>query len=242
MTNPTLPASSAGFGAGSLGLSPCGVSNRRYPQGNAERKERPESSCSSERQRVRLGDFTVRRWVSAARTETLSFCFFWAKPKEGPAQRKQNHPNLLSPLLRLAAALLLLSACENPIAYQTDHLEAIEVVIRDPETGAELARTDENRVWTGPLAEQGLVLEAGESRELQVTFVTLEGREVGLRAFAGLSLRADWAPEGLALHEPLTGVDVVHALRPGQTKLRLMAWHGDHADLITPPLPVIITP
>jgi hypothetical protein len=149
--------------------------------------------------------------------------------------------HLLILALVTLALVLTLTACENPIAYQTDHIEAVEVVIRDPATHAELARTDENRTWTGSLAREGLVLAEGESRGLRVTFVTLEGREVELRDLVGLSLRADWSPEGLALHEPLDTVDVVHALRAGQTSLRLMAWHGDHADLVTPPLAVTVT-
>lgn len=145
-------------------------------------------------------------------------------------------------LLALAAlALVLLAACENPVGYQTDHIEAVEVVLRDPATGSELARTDENRVWTGPMAD-GIRVGAGQTLGLRVRFVTIEGREVGLSTFAGLSLRADWSLKGLAVHEPLDTLDVLHGLRAGETTLRLMVWHGDHADLVAPPLPVTVTP
>jgi hypothetical protein len=145
-------------------------------------------------------------------------------------------------LLTLAAlALVLLAACDNPVGYQTDHIEAVEVVLRDPATGFELARTDENRAWTGPMAD-GIRVGAGQALGLRVRFVTIEGREVGLDVFAGLSLRAEWDPDGLAIHEPLDTLDVLHGLRPGQTALRLMVWHGDHADLVAPPLPVIVVP
>jgi hypothetical protein len=142
------------------------------------------------------------------------------------------------PLLILIAALLL-AGCENPIAYETDHLEAVEVVLRAAD-GAELARTVENRTWTG-VAADGLGVSVGEALDLRVGFVTLDGREVGLTSFDGVSLRAEWEPEGFAVHEPLDTLDLIHGLRPGTTSLRLLAWHGDHADFATPPIPVTVT-
>jgi hypothetical protein len=137
-------------------------------------------------------------------------------------------------------ALLALAACDNPIPYETDHLEAVEVILRDAQ-GAELARTVENRAWAGPAAD-GLRVPAGGTLEIRVSFLTLEGREVSLDAEPGLALRAEWEPEGLAVHEPLGAVDRLHGLRPGATTLRLLAWHGTHADFAAPPLPLIITP
>lgn len=135
----------------------------------------------------------------------------------------------------------VLGACDNPVGYQTDHLEAVEVVVRDA-TGAELARTVENQRWTGPAAEAGLVVPAGEVLTLQVRFVTLEGDEVPVTARAGLSLRVEWEPEGLAVHEPLDTTDRLLGLRAGTTAVRLLAWHGTHADFISPPLTVTVAP
>lgn len=136
--------------------------------------------------------------------------------------------------------LLALSACDNPVGYQTDHLEAVEVVVRDA-SGAELARTVENTRWTGPAAENGLAVPAGGTLGLQVRFITLEGDEVPITARAGLTLRVEWEPEGLAVHEPLGETDKVHGLRAGSTALRLLAWHGTHADFVSPPLDITIT-
>ncbi|MFN3596431.1 MAG: hypothetical protein ACK41D_04070 [Rubricoccaceae bacterium] len=143
----------------------------------------------------------------------------------------------------LVWAVLALAAagCDNPLTYQTDHLEAVEVVVRDA-AGAELARTVENRRWEGPAAEHGLTVAAGTWLELQVTFLTLEGREVQLGVDRrDLSLRVAWDPEGLAVHEPLGARDRLLGLRPGQTALRLLAWHGTHPDFVSPPLRLTIT-
>ena len=137
------------------------------------------------------------------------------------------------PLLLALAAVLC--ACDNPVGYQTDHLEAVEVIVLD-ETGLELARTVENRQWVGPAAEAGLAVPAGRTLGLRVRFVTLDGEEIPVTARAGLTLRVEWEPEGLAVHEPLGDRDEIHGLRPGTTALRLLAWHGTHADFISPPL------
>jgi hypothetical protein len=140
----------------------------------------------------------------------------------------------------LLLALAALAACDNPVGYQTDHLEAVEVVVLDA-SGAELARTVENRRWVGPAAEAGLAVPAGGTLALRVRFVTLEGDEVPVTARAGLTLRVEWEPEGLVVHEPLGERDELHGLRPGTTTLRLLAWHGSHADFISPPLDVTVT-
>ena len=116
--------------------------------------------------------------------------------------------------LSLLIALLAVAACDNPVGYQTDHLEAVEVIVLD-ETGLELARTVENRQWVGPAAEAGLAVPAGGTLALRVRFVTLEGDEVPITARAGLTLRVEWEPEGLAVHEPLGERDDLHGLRPG---------------------------
>ena len=79
---------------------------------------------------------------------------------------------------------------------------------------------------------------AGEVLELRVRFVTLEGEEVPVTARAGLSLRVEWTEEGLAVHEPLGETDRLLGLRSGETALRLLVWHGTHADFISPPLPL----
>ncbi len=146
-------------------------------------------------------------------------------------------------LLRLAPAALLvlaLAACDNPVGYQTDHLEAIEMVVRDA-SGAEIARTDENARWTGPGAG-GLTVASGETLELAVTVIALDGREIRPDLARGLSVRAEWAPEGHALHEPTDDGDRLLGLRPGTTALRWLVWHGTHADFIAPPLTVTVTP
>lgn len=120
----------------------------------------------------------------------------------------------------------------------TDHLEAVEVIVRDA-AGVELARTSENARWTGPAAE-GLTVDAGARLDLRVSFATLDGREVRLSEQPGLTLRVEWETDGLAVHEPLDEGDRLHGLRPGATSLRFLAWHGTHADFVSPPLPITI--
>lgn len=137
--------------------------------------------------------------------------------------------------------LLALAACDNPVGYQTDHLEAVEVVVLDA-SGAELARTVENRVWTGPAAEAGLAVPVGGALDLRVRFVTLDGDEIPITARAGLSVRVEWEPEGFAVHEPLDATDRLLGLRGGQTAVRFLAWHGTHADFISPPLALRVEP
>lgn len=138
------------------------------------------------------------------------------------------------------ALVALLAACDNPITYQTDHLEAVELIVLDA-TGAELARTVENREWVGPAAEAGLAVPAGETLTLRVRFVTLEGDEVPITARAGLTLRVEWETDGLAVHEAWGERDELHGLQPGTTALRFLAWHESHADFITPPLDLTVT-
>lgn len=138
----------------------------------------------------------------------------------------------------LAACALVLAACDNPVATTTDHLEAVEVIVRDA-AGAELARTSENEQWTGPAAA-GLAVDAGARLDLRVSFATLGGREVRLGEQPGLTLRVEWEVDGFAVHEPLDERDRLHGLRPGATSLRFLAWHGTHADFVSPPLPITI--
>ena len=145
-----------------------------------------------------------------------------------------------APLALMAALAASLAACDNPVGYQTDHLEAVEMIVRDA-AGNELARTDENARWTGPAAG-GLTVASGEVLRLVVTVINLDGREVRPDPAAGLSVRAEWAPEGHAVHEPTDDGDRLLGLRPGTTALRWLVWHGTHADFVAPPLPVTVTP
>jgi len=142
------------------------------------------------------------------------------------------------PSILVAACALAFAACDNPVATTTDHLEAVEIIVRDT-TGVELARTSENERWTGPAAT-GLTIDAGARLDLRISFTTLDGREVRLSEQPNLTLRVESEADGFIVHEPLNERDRLHGLRPGTTSLRFMAWHGTHPDFVSPPLPITI--
>jgi hypothetical protein len=148
--------------------------------------------------------------------------------------------------LRLAATACALGACEHPIAIVTPHVEAADVVLRARGAPPDvvLARTHDNRRWSGG----PLIVADRDGRELAVTLLDFEGRPVaGLDARDDVELRVEAEtprPErpGAVVWEPRRGHGVLHGLAPGPTRVRVLVWHGTHADLVTPWLDVVVEP
>lgn len=144
-----------------------------------------------------------------------------------------------TPLRRalLLAAALVAGACEHPIAVVTPHLEAADVVLRSVE-GQELARTRDNRSWSGP----GPALAAGDSLRLVVRFLDFQGGELDLDTRSDLQVRLEFEDPAAGFWEPLSPGGRLFALSSGEHRLRVLVWHLDHVDFVTPWLDVSVAP
>ncbi len=143
------------------------------------------------------------------------------------------------PRLRNVAVAVALAgaACEHPIAVVTPHLEAADVVLRSAE-GEELARTRDNRSWTGA----GPTLAAGDSLRLVVRFLDFQGGELDLDFRSDLQVRLEFEDPSAGFWEPLSPGGRLFALSPGDHRLRVLVWHLDHVDFVTPWLDVAVAP
>jgi hypothetical protein len=139
-----------------------------------------------------------------------------------------------SPAVLLLAALAA-TGCEHPIAVVTPHLEAADAVLRDP-AGRELARTVDNRSWTGP----GPVLTAGDGVELVVRFLDFQGAELELADRSDLQVRLEFEDPAAGFWEPLDPGGRLLALAAGPQRLRVLVRHLDHVDFVTPWLDVTV--
>jgi hypothetical protein len=129
----------------------------------------------------------------------------------------------------------LVAACDHPIAIVTPHVEAADVVLRDLASdgaaGTVVARTRDNRRWEGA----ALAVADRAARPLAVELLDFQGRPVtGLDARGDVELRLESETPGVVAWEPRRGHGVLHALAPGATRVRVLVWHGTHADLVTP--------
>jgi hypothetical protein len=142
----------------------------------------------------------------------------------------------LSTILAVAS-LALVAACEHPIAVVTPHAEVADLVFADSATGAVLARTTDNRSWTGA----PLQLCVGDTRTLVPQPLDFRGQPVDLVSRRDLEIRGESA-EALVVWEPLRGRGKLFALAPGTTRVRFLVWHLTHADLVSPWLDVVVHP
>jgi hypothetical protein len=142
----------------------------------------------------------------------------------------------LSTLLA-AASLALVAACDHPIAVVTPHAEVADLVFADSVSGAVLARTTDNRTWTGA----PLHLCVDEVRTLLPQALDFRGVPVDLVSRRDLEIRGESA-DALVAWEPLRGRGKLFALAPGTTRVRFLVWHLTHADLVSPWLDVIVHP
>jgi hypothetical protein len=134
----------------------------------------------------------------------------------------------------LLPALLafVLGACDNPIDLEeTEHLEAMEVILRNPQ-GGEIARSnviDDN--WIGG----PLVFQVGVDTDVRVIWLDFEGHEFTLEGRAPeFSLRLVVEDGGILATEVLDGHARLRGLAPGETRMRYVIYHVDHPDFQSP--------
>lgn len=142
---------------------------------------------------------------------------------------------LLAPAALLAG--LGLAGCEHPIAVVTPHLEAADAVLETME-GEELARTVDNRSWTG----SGPDLMVGEGAELDVLFIDFQGAEIDPNDREDLQVRLEFEDPSAGVWEPLDAGGRLFAFAPGRQSIRVLVWHLDHVDFVTPWLEVEVAP
>jgi hypothetical protein len=135
----------------------------------------------------------------------------------------------------LVAALGAAAGCEHPIPVVTPHLEAADVVLRDT-SGAELARTVDNRSWSG----EGPALTAGDGMELVVRFLDFQGDELELDGRSDLQVRLEFEDPAAGFWEPLSPGGRLLSLAPGPQRLRVVVRHLDHVDFVSPWLEVTV--
>ena len=136
----------------------------------------------------------------------------------------------------LAACLLLpVVACEHPLRVVSAHIEAADLIVRDS-TGLELTRTSFNRAWV----VDSLVLRDGASLRVTLTPLDFRGEPIDLSDRRDLSFRFDAERAELVQWEPQRGFGWLHPFGRGETRVRFLIWHGDHADFITPWLRVVV--
>lgn len=142
--------------------------------------------------------------------------------------------------LRRAATLLLLAlaaACEHPIAIVTPHVEAADLLVADS-AGALLARTEFNRAWS----VDSLVLRDGEPLRVVLTPLDFRGAPIDVAGRGDLSFRMEAEDAALLQWEPQRDHGWVRPFAAGETRVRFLIWHINHADFVTPWLRVIVRP
>ncbi len=139
--------------------------------------------------------------------------------------------------LVVASALVLTTACEHPIAVVTPHLEAADVILRTPD-GVEIARTIDNRRWSGA----GPALGVGDGVPLEVRFLDFQGRVLDLGGRSDLQVRLEFEDPSAGVWEPLSRGGRLFAFAAGPQRLRVLVRHLDHVDLVTPWLGVEVAP
>lgn len=140
-------------------------------------------------------------------------------------------------LLLLALALLPLAACEHPIAIVTPHVEAADLLVADS-TGALLTRTELNRSWT----VQPLVLRDGEALRVILTPLDFRGEPIDIGERRDLSFRMEAEDGALLQWEPQRGFGWIRPFAVGETRVRFLIWHVNHADFVSPWLRVVVHP
>jgi hypothetical protein len=139
-------------------------------------------------------------------------------------------------LVTLAAALLV-AACEHPIGIVTPHVEAADMVLADS-AGTLLTRTDFNRAWT----IDSLVIRDGEPLRLVLTPLDFRGQPIDITGRADLSFRMEAEDPALLQWEPQRDFAWIRPFAAGETRVRFLIWHINHADFVTPWLRVVVRP
>lgn len=131
--------------------------------------------------------------------------------------------------------LALLTACEHPLGIVTPHIEAADLLVTDS-SGTLLTRTEFNRSWT----TEPLVLTQGEPLRIIVTPIDFRGTTIDLSQRSDLSVRMEAEHPAMLQWEPQRGFGWIRPFVAGETRIRILIWHLNHADFVTPWLPVVI--
>ena len=161
-------------------------------------------------------------------------------PRTGASLAAQ--PSRRGPSVGLAPVALLLTVvavwgCEHPIAIVSPHVEAADLILATPE-GAEVARTEFNRQWSVPALE----LEDGVTLDLVLVALDFRGDPIDLTGRSDLSFRMEARDGTLVQWEPLSTVNRIHPFAVGETEVRFLIWHINHADFVTPWLRLRVHP
>jgi hypothetical protein len=134
----------------------------------------------------------------------------------------------------VACALL---ACRNPVSPGSEHLEALEVRVRNAR-GEQLAATVDNTRWIGgPLR-----LTRGDTMALLAEFTDVFGAPFTLEGRREHTLRAEVEAPRVASLSTSDGRGRLVGLSTGTTRVRLHIWHLTHADFSSPWLEVVVSP
>jgi len=135
------------------------------------------------------------------------------------------------------AVLGALAACEHPIAVVSPHVEAADLIVSDLQ-GQPLTRTEYNRSWT----TDSLVVIDGDPLVVVLTAIDFRGEVIELAGRADLSFRLEAEEGSLIQWEPLEDRGILHPFGIGETRVRFMIWHINHADFVTPWLRLVVRP
>jgi hypothetical protein len=134
-------------------------------------------------------------------------------------------------------AVLLTAACEHPISVVTPHTEAAELLVADS-AGVVLARTQLNRSWSA----DSLVLRDAVPLRVVLTPLDFRGEPIDLAGRTDVTFRMEAENAALLQWEPQRGFGWIRPFATGETRVRFLIWHVNHADFVTPWLRVVVRP
>jgi hypothetical protein len=130
-----------------------------------------------------------------------------------------------------------LAACRNPVSPGSEHLEAVEIRIRDA-SGRVVASTVDNARWTGG----SLHVSGGAGLELLPEFTNVNGEVFTLAGRREHTLRGEVEAPRMVGWTTTDGRGRLVGFLAGSTRIRFHIWHGTHADFSSPWLEVQVTP
>lgn len=139
--------------------------------------------------------------------------------------------------LLLLGCVVAFAACEHPIAVVTPHAEVGDIVLRT-RAGVEVARTQLNRRWS----VDSLVVSASAPLEFTIEALDFRGERIAIESRPGFAYRFEAVQGALLQWEPRTGYYRLNPFGNGATEARLLVWHTDHADFVSPWLRVVVQP
>jgi hypothetical protein len=147
------------------------------------------------------------------------------------------HRMRVGAVLLAATLTVLAAACDHPIAIVSPHIEAADLLVADS-TGTLLTRTEFNRAWS----VDSLVLRDGEALRLVLTPLDFRNLPIDIRDRPDLTYRMEIEDAALLQWEPQRDFGWIRPFGAGETRVRFLIWHINHADFVTPWLRVIVRP